>query len=466
MIQFDLLDYLVCISCEPYQLSLRSDFGTSHSSTTTRTNALIRFALRPKDGEQILGVGEVGLPPKKPGCYLADYQDVADYFLEFTSDLEASLTSILPTLCSSAPTSSSSTTPLSIDPFPVSIFPSPYFDAARSSLTPSTPASSGFLICAALLSLLDHHPANRHLYARAAACGIELAVLDVWAKLLKLPMSMFLGLQSTGSCARKGFYTVGINPDIEKSLSVIANEAGATTRFFKIKVNADAEYVQRLLAALNEKYPWHEGDPQDWVLDANAAWQSEDALAFVKVLAPYCRRIYMVEQPWSIQFLDKEKTDQAATGEELSLELQRWQHVKSTYASELGIFLFADESVASFDDVELLLPFVHGVNIKLEKAGGLRGAMRAMLRAQQLQLKVWCGMMVGSTLACSAAGHLLALVTEGVDLDGSLLVTADSDLFRGGIQWPLPDFPFGYIGWVYQDEIDNSQYGIGVQIKI
>jgi L-alanine-DL-glutamate epimerase-like enolase superfamily enzyme len=39
-------------------------------------------------------------------------------------------------------------------------------------------------------------------------------------------------------------------------------------------------------------------------------------------------------------------------------------------------------------DVDKLAPIVHGVNVKLEKAGGLRGALHAIDRAKQRDIKV------------------------------------------------------------------------------
>src|SRR3990167_7452804 len=48
------------ISCQPYRLKLRSAFGTSHSSTTERTNALIRITF-PQEKAILSGFGE-GFP--------------------------------------------------------------------------------------------------------------------------------------------------------------------------------------------------------------------------------------------------------------------------------------------------------------------------------------------------------------------------------------------------------------------
>jgi L-alanine-DL-glutamate epimerase-like enolase superfamily enzyme len=41
------------------------------------------------------------------------------------------------------------------------------------------------------------------------------------------------------------------------------------------------------------------------------------------------------------------------------------------------------------DDIPLLLPLVHGVNIKLEKTGGIRPGLQAIMAARQAGLTVW-----------------------------------------------------------------------------
>jgi len=86
------------VSLHKYTLRLRSAFGTSHSSTTSRANALLTVSLTDANtpqlnddnasqkgsrsghskgsGPSIVGYGEIGLPPKKAGCYVADFADV------------------------------------------------------------------------------------------------------------------------------------------------------------------------------------------------------------------------------------------------------------------------------------------------------------------------------------------------------------------------------------------------------
>jgi hypothetical protein len=59
------------ITLEPYIIKLKNPFGTSHSLTTSRHNALLTVYFQ---GEY--GFGECGLPPKKPHCYYSDYEDI------------------------------------------------------------------------------------------------------------------------------------------------------------------------------------------------------------------------------------------------------------------------------------------------------------------------------------------------------------------------------------------------------
>ena len=60
--------------------------------------------------------------------------------------------------------------------------------------------------------------------------------------------------------------------------------------------------------------------------------------------------------------------------------------------------------------------------------------------ANSAGLKIWLGTMVGSSLNSGTTAHLMPLALHG-DLDGSLLVTAESDKFRGGYTWGEPGSP-------------------------
>lgn len=98
-----------------------------------------------------------------------------------------------------------------------------------------------------------------------------------------------------------------------------------------------------------------------------------------------------------------------------------------------------------------------GVNIKLEKTGGIREALRAIHLAKEHNLKIWIGMMVASGLSSNIAAHLLPLADYGGDLDGSLLVEEESELFEGGFTWDTDKDR----GTVYLPSLP----GIGMRVK-
>ena len=409
-----------------------------------RTNALIQIFISTTPALHLYGYGEIGLPPKKKNCYLADYSDILEYVKVFVGHIQTI----------------SKTNFVRKDPF--EDIPLSYFSPCRES-SEKVDETQEIIILRDILTLLDSCPANNQDYSRAAKCGIEIALFDLWGKLTKQPIYSLFGLFSPvssnddSSYKRKGFYTAAMNSDISKTISVIKSEAADSTNFLKIKINDDYLFVSNLLRALNNDIPPTPG-LRDWVLDANAAWTPSIAASFIDILMPYKDRIYMLEQPFPVDFLKN-----TISTEYDKDYLQQWIDIKNLYFERLGILLFADESVSTHEDVLALEPYIHGCNIKLEKAGGFRGAVRAMHAAASLGCKVWSGCMVGSVLNSSAAAHLLSLVSPdaGVDLDGSLLVTAASSLFKDGIKFHQNSGPqFGYMEW--SDETNNS-FGIGCE---
>ncbi len=101
----------------------------------------------------------------------------------------------------------------------------------------------------------------------------------------------------------------------------------------------------------------------------------------------------------------------------------------------------ADESVHTADDVERLIGLYDAVNVKLDKAGGLTGAIRLVEDARQRGLKIMIGSMVATSLAVAPA-MLLAPYADWIDLDGPLLLARDREhglrIDNGIIEPPEP----------------------------
>jgi L-alanine-DL-glutamate epimerase-like enolase superfamily enzyme len=104
--------------------------------------------------------------------------------------------------------------------------------------------------------------------------------------------------------------------------------------------------------------------------------------------------------------------------------------------------IFADEAVLTVNDIPPLEGAFDGINIKLQKSGGLRMARRMIEKARSLGMKVMLGCMVETSVGITAAAHLSPLV-DFADLDGNLLI--GNDPFRGaGVKdgrLVLPDRP-------------------------
>lgn len=86
--------------------------------------------------------------------------------------------------------------------------------------------------------------------------------------------------------------------------------------------------------------------------------------------------------------------------------------------------VIADESCLHPADIPRLAPHFDGVNIKIDKCGGLLEGWRMIQLARSLNLKVMLGCMVSSSVAITAAAQLSPLV-DYADLDGFLLISND-----------------------------------------
>ena len=128
-----------------------------------------------------------------------------------------------------------------------------------------------------------------------------------------------------------------------------------------------------------------------WCIDANAAWTPSTARDALELMKSIDQRIYMIEQPFPVVIDASEE--------------EEWKEIKDCVERE-GSLVFADESMSDASDVDKLKPFVHGLNVKLEKAGGIRGALAAMEHARGQQLKIWTGIMLTSVLCTNTAAQV------------------------------------------------------------
>jgi L-alanine-DL-glutamate epimerase-like enolase superfamily enzyme len=89
--------------------------------------------------------------------------------------------------------------------------------------------------------------------------------------------------------------------------------------------------------------------------------------------------------------------------------------------------IFADESVQQASDIPALVGRFGGINIKLDKCGGLTEGLRMIQTAREHGLQTMVGNMIASSLGFAPA-FLLAQLSDYADLDGPVFLESDHPL--------------------------------------
>jgi L-Ala-D/L-Glu epimerase len=225
-------------------------------------------------------------------------------------------------------------------------------------------------------------------YNPAARTAVSAALHDLLGKRLGAPVWRLWGLDAT--TLPLSSYTIGIDePDVMRRKL----DEAASYPIIKVKVGTPDD--RRVLELIRTAAP-------DKVLrvDANTAWSVKQALALLPLLEEL--GIELIEQPFRAEDLD-------------AFRLLR---------ERSSIPIVADESCHVAADVPRLVGCVDGVNIKLEKCGSLREALRIVHVARAHHMKVMIGCMMSSTLAIAAAMQIAPLV-DWADLDAAALMEWD-----------------------------------------
>jgi L-alanine-DL-glutamate epimerase-like enolase superfamily enzyme len=231
--------------------------------------------------------------------------------------------------------------------------------------------------------------AFRHLEDQyAARAALDIALHDWIGRRLGVPVYRVLGLDPEATPLTT--FSIGIDtPELTRQK---VREA-AEFPVLKVKVGLDTD------EATIEAVRSVTGKPLR--VDANEGWRDkETALRKVEWLA--ARGVELVEQPLPAAMLEE----------------TAWLRARSP------VPIFADEACLRAGDIPRLAAAYDGVNVKLDKAGGLREGLRMIHAARACGLKVMLGCMISSSVSTTAAAHLSPLV-DYADLDGHLLVAND-----------------------------------------
>ncbi|HVN70012.1 MAG TPA: dipeptide epimerase [Candidatus Binatia bacterium] len=242
----------------------------------------------------------------------------------------------------------------------------------------------------------------------AARGGLDLALHDLIGRDLGKPLYALLGLDPAASATTS--FTIGI-ADPETTLRKLAEAGDHPILKIKLGSGTRAEQVETI-AAIRERY---RGVIR---IDANEGWDVEDAVAILRELERY--EIECCEQPVP-----------AGSPEQLRAVRER-----------VTIPIVADEDAMDANDLPRLYGCVDGVNVKLAKTGGIRGALAMIHTARAMGMRVMIGCMVESAIAATAAAHLSPLA-DWADIDGPLLIAHDpfaGVTYRDG-KLVLPDAP-------------------------
>jgi L-alanine-DL-glutamate epimerase-like enolase superfamily enzyme len=240
----------------------------------------------------------------------------------------------------------------------------------------------------------------------AARCAVSIALHDLAAKRLGVPLYRLWGLDAAATPDTS--FTVGIDTTA-RIREKAADAADAGYPILKVKLGGDRD--REIVETVREAAP-----DATIRVDANEAWTPRETVEKSEWLADL--GVEFIEQPVP-----------AEDPEGLKFAYER---------SALPIA--ADESCVTAADIPRIADRCDIANLKLMKTGGLLEARRAIATARSHGLEVMLGCMVESNASIAAATHLAPLL-DYADLDGSLLLAEDPfdgpDLAGGAI--PLDD---------------------------
>ncbi|HEY7392586.1 MAG TPA: dipeptide epimerase [Bryobacteraceae bacterium] len=222
----------------------------------------------------------------------------------------------------------------------------------------------------------------------AGKAAIDIALMDWVGQKLGIPLYTYFGLDPKDTPLTT--FSIGIDtPEITRQKT----REAAEYPILKVKVGLSTDEPTIEAVRSVTKKPLR--------VDANEGWKDkEEAVRKINWLEK--QGVEFIEQPLPADMIEE----------------TRWVR------SRVHIPIIADEACRHASDIPKLREAFDGVNVKLDKAGGILEAYRMIEVAKAMGMKTMLGCMISSSVSVTAAAHLSPLV-DYADLDGNLLIAND-----------------------------------------
>jgi L-alanine-DL-glutamate epimerase-like enolase superfamily enzyme len=226
----------------------------------------------------------------------------------------------------------------------------------------------------------------------AAKAALDIAIMDWFGKKLDVPLYRLLGLDAADAPITT--FSIGIDTPETTRQKVLEADSFPVLKI-KVGLTTDEATIEAVRSVT--KKPLR--------VDANEGWKDKEE-AVRKINWLETQGVEFIEQPMPADMIEE----------------TRWVR------SRVHLPIIAEEAAVNARAIPKLADAYDGVNVKLDKCGGIQEALRMIYVAKSLGMKTMIGCMVSSSVSVTAAAHLSPLV-DYADLDGNLLIA--NDPYRG-----------------------------------
>ncbi|MBD3218898.1 MAG: hypothetical protein GF310_11525 [candidate division Zixibacteria bacterium] len=217
--------------------------------------------------------------------------------------------------------------------------------------------------------------------------GLDIVLYDYISRKLGLRLYEYLGIPEPSNLDTSYTLSIDTPENLEKRMK-------AAEGFKSVKLKIGSEYDKENLKILHERTDFRIR------VDANGAFTLDQIMELVPLFNDY--NLELVEQP-------------LAESSASDLKMLR---------KEMKVPIFLDESIVEVQDIYKYVGAIDGINIKLQRVGGIRMALKMIQAAKSLGMKIMFGCMLETNIGNCATAQLGGFA-DFLDLDSSMLLKDD-----------------------------------------